>query len=593
MVMAEEFVGPNPGVVNVAQELAKRIREAGSLDMDDARDWIETNYPELGSQKAALVLGYGSARGRYLWKEEGGMLVPDAKPEKPARGRRGDTAPREEREPLLSDDDSLNEPREQFFRMGVRVGVPREQAQVFANYIDQAYDLGDPASVLAGFRKCPELRPPQRARWWESWCSANQLPVTDELKRAARMSNIEAEGLVSQGARSDQPIAARPRLYVAVEGEVIRTAYDDEDGMPFAEARQLAALQRQHIREDREPPPPPQDNTLLAAMISSQGELFKAIATRPPDTSAQEIARAQQDAMLARMEAQSQQFIQLMQSQQETTKLMFEMLQERHDHQMERLTEAIESVSQRRSPFQEMDEMLPGVGTKFLERLLNPPAPSSGPVIKLEGGEMSLDTYLQLENMNMKKQTLGMAREMLPDFIAAAQRLTEGTDRLAAERGDSIPGAAPGEEYEEDTPAPFRKSNCVVCGIGVTFHPGSEAFRCPLCQTFQQVDGVVLEVGERAKQMMGDSESEPAPMPEPEVVEGSEPLEVEVAEMPRVEGAEEEQRQMQAEALQTATAVAFQQAPDRPPDESEPDYYEDVLPNSSPDQDAVYAEEGL
>ncbi len=171
-----------------------------------------------------------------------------------------------------------------------------------------------------------------------------------------------------------------------------------------------------------------------------------------------------------------------------------DLMQVQNNANLKELTNAIGNLNNQAPPKTWVDQMLeqiPGLKDRF-QRLFEPPAPSTDSGIRItlpeakdsEGNPIGvdLDSYERLENLRMKKDALGFARQQMPAFFATAQRMAKSWDRMAAQ----------GEVGQDQDTA---ETDCPECGLHLTYKKGAEAFQCPQCKAIQTPDGQIVTPG--------------------------------------------------------------------------------------------------
>ena len=245
-------------------------------------------------------------------------------------------------------------------------------------------------------------------------------------------------------------------------------------------------------------------------------------------------------------------------NQMETFKLSMELERQQHAHERELM--AMQQGDP--DPIAPLNRLVPGLWDKLISGLLNPQA-AAGPQVTVslgDGNQVPFETFERFENLKMKRQMLDTVVQQVPSFIEAGlttakmleaesqnrvangpmmqqeqmierpvQQLVQPRQQTLSPQSPTVPQPMQQGPQPPRPPQPVRtpdqrvpipqqqhgqldpqlvNTNCAVCGVGIGYPPGSEAFICPSCQTKQFISGEVI---------MDQAPPPPAP-PRPQVV---------------------------------------------------------------------------
>ena len=294
---------------------------------------------------------------------------------------------------------------------------------------------------------------------------------------------------------------------------------------------------------------------------SSKSELTTLLAAQ------QEASNARMEAFMQRMEAMDREHALRMEALQKAHTQDMEIMRQQSSQQMETFNlqmqmERQQSAHEREiaamqnqqdpDPLGPLNRLIPGLGDKLINSLLNPPKSEPAVTVSLgDGNSIPYETFERLENLKMKRQMLDMAVQNVPTFIEAglkAASVLEAESQARASMGPMVQEQMPveqlpqqpvmqtltpqrvtppgppaqtgaaqgptmpqpprppqipnqrvplpqpraGEALEDMDPQGLKRTHCCVCGAGIAYPPGSEAFICPACETKQWVTGEVI-----------------------------------------------------------------------------------------------------
>jgi len=495
---------------NAVYMAAKKLREElaespeGRLTLEQALDIARSMEVEEG--KLSQVIGYGVTKDKNWWRRDLDELVLLSPPPSSVKVQPApivsDSAVGEIDIPEVA---SLDDPREQFYALALRIGVKHKSAAAAANYISDAFDLNDMEQVWFGLQQCTEITMSLRKRLFNSWVAHTKSDLSDALRDRVESTgskgSLLATAMVAGGPGKVE--ASRPRKYLAINGKVMPLSPDSEDeGFSFMQATQIADMQAERLDRQR------------AGRDGNQkeGEGFAATAFKEIAATERERIRIDADKkgsgdnmtqwqML--LEAQGRETAAHIAAIQAETAARIEGIQKDVDHRaeisskenaynMEILTSKLEQLlsgpKESESPFGLLDKWVPGLGQKIANNLFNPPIPSptSGVTLKLEGQEMPFEVFKELKKFENQEKMIDWGKNALGELIGAARDLTTAIQRKEA-RGGQV----------EQPPPPEGESSLIQCANGgcdtqLRVPAGATFMLCPNCKTPQTSDGRLL-----------------------------------------------------------------------------------------------------
>ena len=477
-----------------AQELRRLLREQGSVAKEEIRQWLAEQDPELTPGDINFVIGHGEAPNRLWWHEDAeGLLVSGPKPgSKPViedtPGQVSELSDEIKKPPLL-DPSEMSEPRSQFYTIALNLGIAEKAARTTAFSCWGTTEMFDPAEAWQAILQSPELRPSQKKTLWRNWCSWAGIKIPEALA-----DKVEQQyGVLS---KTEKPtitgIAPGPRRrFIPVKGEVLMVEPDDPSGMSFSEALMTAQNYQKVQAESQQAPAAPAESPTVAAMVTVLGNLTTAALTPRTDPAAANSTLEIVKLMVEGARSESTNAVALI-KQDLDHRLEIEArdrkaAEERSNAILLKLTDLIERQGQPRNPFDSLDAVLPGIGAKLLDMLVNPPHQEG--IFKVtfgdQEGNMSLDQYERFSKVENQKEFTKMLRMQLPEFFAM------GRDFAAAAK------RAPQGDHEEPPasrqPDPGFNGYCVACIRMLRLPENVEQFTCPHCGALQNLAGEVLD----------------------------------------------------------------------------------------------------
>ena len=488
-------------VTRGALELRKLLQEQGRVAIPELREWLAEQDPELTPSTINLALGHGMTQNRAWWHEDGeGFLVNGPKPGTKAALSTVETPGTisdEVKKVVIIDPSTMSEPRDQFYTIAMNLGIPERSAKACAVNCFGAHEMFNPEEAWKGILQSAELTPSQKKRLWQNWCSWAGLKVPEAL--AEKVEKQYTPAASADAVKLGTPISGR--RFIAVKGEVMQVDSDEPSGMSFTEALMVADQQLQKAK-DTSPPAPgaSAESPTLAAMVTVLGNLTTAALTPRPDpgagNSTTEIVKLMVDSARSDSANSLALIKQELDHRLENEARDRKAAEERSNAILLKLTDLIERQGQPKNPFDSLDQVLPGIGAKLLDKLLNPPSSEGGFMVSLSGtdgepGKISLDDYERYSKIQDKREIVQLVRQHLPQLVQVGRDLALATER-AVNRGR--------EEQPSDRQLVSRKDMgydgfCVACLRVLKLPENVTEFTCPYpdCGALQSLAGEIIE----------------------------------------------------------------------------------------------------
>lgn len=464
-------------IADVARNLRARLEDYERIPVDDVKAWMEEEG--VPPKQIGLVFGHGAHKGRKWWHREGEELVIGPKEAEAAMATSNEVPPVDE-DPL-----AMDSPEASFTVMVRRLGIPEKTANTAAYFCFANYDMTDPLQAWDAVQNT-DINQSSKKKVWETWCNQQNIDVPHSVVEQV----FRARGPLYN---STEAPTAKPALqqerYLAVNGEIVSTHHDDPGGLPYSAASENARYQREQIRLEKVSATP-SDSPMVAALNSMSAVVAAAMAPKQDSTTLEWMRMLQEENRTAR-DIQREAMENMLKAQAEQNRLMMQVVAERQDSAINKLTEIIESMNM--NPFAAIKEFLPH-GDQLLERLFAPPVSQSGPTIQLGGAEVGIETYRQIKEEERKDGMFALARESLPRFLELGQDLATAASRLTAGEGGMMP---PAGVQQPQIPEGYEITNCISCSASIAYDPEDEAFECPGCNTQQETPRAVAPPLER------------------------------------------------------------------------------------------------
>ena len=493
-------------VTRGAQELRKLLQEHGRVAKQEVSEWLAEQDPEMTPGLINFAIGHGKSPNRLWWHEDAeGFLVngpkdaPIASEDVPAQGSGGLSD--ELKKPVLLDPSTMSEPRDQFYTIALNLGISEKAASITAFSCWGTADMFNPAEAWQAIVQSSALIPSHKKGLWRNWCAWAGITISDDLAE-------KVEKQYTALSRTDRPgnpgVAPAPsRRFIPMKGEVVMVDPDDPGGMSFSEALRTAEQwQRGHNESGGG------DGVIVAALQESGQNLRAFLQLSNKDDSG-----IRDTSLLAHLENQRRETELRFQNMEDVRRKDEELARQREDHRQDlarerdenrwkeaqdredrrqdNLTKVLAELSaganQPKNPFESLDLVLPGIGQRLLDQLLNPPRQESAFRVTIgdQEGNMSLEDYERFSKVENQKEFTKMLRMQLPEFFAM------GRDFAAAVK------RAPQGDHEEPPvsrqPDPGFNGYCVACIRMLQLPENVEQFTCPHCGALQNLAGEVLD----------------------------------------------------------------------------------------------------
>ena len=475
-----------PGQVELAKKLKAHLDEVGALSSTEVKQFLVDEGSE--PSKVGLVMGYGKANQRKWWKIEDDTYWPDSgSPDLPS----GSSVPGSND---TSDPDAIETPQDRFAGLLLGLGIPQKSIGPISLYLGQNFDLDDPAQVWQGLKECQELTPSNRKRVWRTWLSFTGTEPPQEL-----INTVEKQ--TPPGISTLTPDGPKSRTFIAVGGEVIPTDETDETGMTFAQALQIANTQGRNGSDSKE-------DGVMVAMVQAQAQTTAAMLTA--------VASGNKDdgSSMAVM-------IQMMENQRESDRVRADSERERHkqeiemerlrlegdrkveglrmEQQMERMTEMVQTIQAPTNPLGQLDQIVPGLGTKLMDRLFAPATPAaqiSMPGVTGPDGNpvpIDIETWKSMKSIEQKDEMIKQLRQNFPAFVQAAMQIAKASGVGNSNQEEPVKPDAEGIPQPDEGMVGFQ---CMNCETILQAPKDFEQVQCPLCNAIMDRTGKWLNVND-------------------------------------------------------------------------------------------------
>lgn len=500
-------------VPRAALELRHKLQELEKIPRDEVREWLAELDPQLDAGSINFVIGHGMNHSRRWWHEDAEGFLVNGPKEAPISSEHGSTdvagpLSDEVKKPQLLDPGEMSEPRDQFYTIALNIGIPEKAARIAAYSCWNTGEMSNPAEAWQAILQCSSLVPSQKRSLWRNWCAWAGVKIPDAL---AEKVEKQFSTLSSTDISKDRAVAPAPaRRFIPVKGEVVMVEPDDSGGMPFSEALRAAELQQKLQNESGGPSG--SRNDVVVALIHEAGAnqrasgenqraLFELL--KPTDSGGRDtLLLAHLDSQRRETEVRFQQMEEMRRKDDELARqreeTRWQQAQDREDRREQNLTRLMEQLSantnQSKNPFDMLDQVLPGIGARLLENILNPPRQQGEFMVTLgDQGKMSLDDYERYSTIQGKREVIQMARQRLPELFQLGRDLLTATERARSRDREEEPVARqPG--LQKDT---SFDGYCVQCLRVVNLPVNVEEFTCPYpdCGALQSMAGEVMAVG--------------------------------------------------------------------------------------------------
>ena len=493
-------------VTRCAGELRKQLQDLGRIPKQEAREWLSELDPQLDAGSINLAIGYGQNPTRRWWHEDAeGFLVngpKDAPISKEDDSGQVQTQLSDEvKKVKFIDPATMAEPRDQFYTIALNLAIPEKTALTAAHSCWLTADMFNAAEAWQAIVQGSEMIPSQKKRLWRNWCAWAGIKIPETL---AETVEKQYTGLGSTGTDRTRVTGVAPapsRRFIAAKGEVVMVEPDDPGGMSFSEALHLA--DRQEEQQDKKTqaaaPATPAESPTLAAMVTVLGNLTTAALAPRADPAAGNSTLEIVKLMVEGARSDSTNAVALI-KQDLDHRLEIEArdrkaAEERSNAILLKLTDLIERQGQPRDPFASLDAVLPGIGAKLLDKILNPPSQEAGFKVTIgdQEGHMSLDDYERYSAIQSKRDVVQLARQRLPELFQLGRDLLTATERAhRQDREEESVALQPVSQKELD-----YNGFCVACLRVMKLPENVKEFTCPYpdCGALQSLTGEIMATG--------------------------------------------------------------------------------------------------
>ena len=497
-------------VTRGALELRKQLQDLGRIPKHDARDWLSELDPELDGSSINLVIGYGLSPSRRWWHEDSEGFLVNGPKDAPISS---EVVPAEtstelsddvKKAPLL-DPGTMAAPRDQFYTIALNLSIPEKAARTAAHSCWLTADMFNPAEAWQAIVQGSEMIPSQKKRLWRNWCAWAGIKIPEAL---AEKVEKQYTGLASTGAdRTHVAGVAAPagRRFIAAKGEVMMVEPDDPGGMSFSEALHLADRQeeQQGKKTQAAAPATPAESPTVAAMVTVLGNLTTAALTPRADPAAGNSTLEIVKLMVEGARSESTNGMVLMRQELdhrlENEARDRKASEDRSNAILSKLTEVIERQGQPKNPFEMLDQVLPGIGARLMDNLVNPPHQEG--IFRVafgdQEGNMTVDQYERISKVENQKEFTKMLRLQLPEFFAM------GRDFAQAARRPAEPDRTEQLLLRKETE---YNGYCSACLHVLRLPEGIDQFTCPHCGALQNSAGELLEAAPVGQEELGTGE---------------------------------------------------------------------------------------
>ena len=271
--------------------------------------------------------------------------------------------------------------------------------------------------------------------------------------------------------------------------------------MTFAQALQIANTQGRNGVEGK-------DDGVMVAMVQAQAQTTAAMLTA--------VASGNKDdgSSMAVM-------IQMMENQRESDRVRAESERERHkqememerlrlegerkleglrmEQQMERMTEMVQSIQAPTNPLGQLDQIVPGLGSKLMDRLFAPAAPpaqiSMPGVTGPDGNPVPVDieTWKSMKSIEQKDEMIKQLRQNFPAFVDAAMKIAKASGVGGSNQQAPVTPENEGIPQPDEGMVGFQ---CVNCETILQAPKDFQQVQCPLCNATMDRTGQWLNVSD-------------------------------------------------------------------------------------------------
>lgn len=432
-----------------------------------------------------------------------GTIMPPSSIAPPAPPKQPNTAV-----PSVADTSvGLEDLKVQMRDIAIGLGISQKQAASMANFLASSFDVQNPEALWAGLTEVSEIHPSMRKRFWRTWNSYTGAGIPSELSEKVEQQTNSAMG------RKEPEAPGLKKRYIAVDGEVLDCDADDDSGMSFSQALQLARLQNDKHAVDMGGAVSEKESTLSTALtILSQNnqahtaalvEVFKGNGN----------GAGNNELMLQLISAKSE-------AAEARTASLITQSNQTVAAALGQLAEAMKLIAggqqTRKSWLEEMFTEVPEAREKFFKGVFGGGDSGGSVRIQMPGSTgpdgqpmgVPLDAYMRLEEISSRKEMVKTFREGLPDVMKIGTRLVEALNtnaqaqKIAAEKGISLeqpaleqpvqpvgqpatepPTNQPVQPVQQFDPATMNQIECPGCKATLAYPKTAQSFGCPECDS--------------------------------------------------------------------------------------------------------------
>lgn len=418
--------------------------------------------------------------------------------------------------PIADTSAGLEDLKTQMRDVAIGLGINVKSATAMSNFLAGSFDVQNPETLWAGLSEVTEIHPSMRKRFWRTWASLSGLGIPVELQQ-----KVEQQTNTAMGRKEDVP--GLKKRYVAVDGQVVDADSDDDSGMSFSQALQLARLQNEKYAAEIGGGVSEKEATLSTALtIISESNKSNTLALVEMLKDRNGNGGGNNELMLqlitAKNEAAEARMLGVIQASNQVV-----------GEGLKAISEAMRTMAAgtatRKSWLEELMTEVPEAREKFFKGLFgggndNAVRISMPGAVGPDGQAIGvpLDAYMRLEELTSRKETIKAIREGLPDMVKIGERIVGAlqtnaeAQKIAAEKGitlgsgekaptgritnisvveqqpaeqatESEPESTPEQEFDPNT---MGTAECIGCHATLAYPKTVKTFGCPSCDAVME-----------------------------------------------------------------------------------------------------------
>lgn len=496
----------------------KKLRDKARVGLTPGPSFVKDEAEREAFNKARQAAAVTDVAAATPDSEESPVMATVVK--KPATSKSPQSSP----PPVTDTSENLEDLKTQMRDTAVGLGINPKSAAAMSNFLVGSFDVQNPEALWAGLSEVTEIHPSMRKRFWRTWASLIGVGVPGEL-----IQKVDQQTNSAMGRKEDIP--GLKKRYVAVDGEVLDADPEDDSGMSFSQALQLARLQNEKSAAELGAGVSEKEATLSTALsvISEANKSNTATLVellRSKDGSSSGNSELVLKLIEAKNEAAEARLLGVIQESNRTV-----------GEALKGIAEAMRAMATgqatRKSWFEEAMVEVPELRDKFFKNIFG--NGNDGMVrIQMPGATgvdgqpagVPLEAYMRLEEINSRKETVKALREGMPDLVKLGERIVGAlqtnaeAQKIAAERGIALGSGKETEKaaptvtetvVKETSPAPQQQefdpetmdlAKCSGCGSELAYPKGVKSFGCPQCNT-------TMTVPEQTEQVEYDPRNNP------------------------------------------------------------------------------------